>query len=428
MNLISGAVVTREQSLDALDILQEAICRTLSAVELPLQRLIAACDELSKRLDENTHLSALTALGMTHEKALAEFTQAKVMLSREYIEARLAREFGEIPGAVHEFVPYGQTGSVMQAWKPLGVLLHIAAGNVDALPLLSVIEGLLTGNINLLKLPGADDGLTVPLLQELIAIEPLIADYVYVFDFPSSDAESLKKLAQLSSAVIVWGGDAAITAVRQTVHPDTKIIEWGHKISFAYVSGNASDESLHGIAFNICDTDQLYCSACQGIYLDTNDMEEVYRFAERFLSILAETAARLKRALSPSLQAQKTLELYTEELESQSAAKRVFRTPHCSVIAYPDNRLEPSYMYRNCWVKPLPHAQIIPTLLPYKNRLQTVALVCDEAVRSQLENSLLKTGIVRITSGRDMSEAYCGLPHDGEYPLLRYMKRVSIDR
>ena len=427
MNLISGIEVTREQSLGAIDGLHDLVCRTLAAGELPLQRVITACDELSGRLGEANCLPALLGLGLSRQKALGELAQARTMLSRLYIEARLMREFHEMPGTVSEFVPYGQSEHVMQIWKPLGVLLHIAAGNVDALPLLSVIEGLLTGNINLLKLPGMDDGLTVPLLCELIAIEPMIADYVVVFDFPSSDTDSLKKLARVANAVVVWGGDAAVTAVRQTAHPDTRIIEWGHKISFAYVSSDASEESLKGIAYNICDTDQRYCSACQGIYLDTDDTEEVARFAKRFTRILDKMAASMERPLSLPLQAQKTLELYTEELEAISAQKQIYRTPRCSVIAYPDSRLEPSYMFRNCWVKPLPRAQIIPALLPYKNRLQTAALVCGESERAQLENMLLKTGIVRLTSGRSMSAGYCGLPHDGDYPLPRYMKRVSID-
>ena len=428
MNLISGVVVNREESLAALDNLHESIGRTLSAGELSVQRVISACDALSGNLTEERCMPTLLALGMSRQRVLGELVQARTMLSREYTEARLTREFGEIPGAGHTFVPYGLTGRVTEMWRPLGVLLHISAGNVDALPFMSVIEGLLTGNINILKLPGVDDGLSVPLLRELIAIEPLIADYVYVFDYPSTDTELMGKLAQAASAIVVWGGDAAVSAVRQAAHPDTKIIEWGHKISFAYVSGSdVPEESLEGIAVHICETDQLYCNSCQGIYLDTENTDEVFRFAERFLGVLERVASAMPRALSVPVQAQKTLELYTEELESVSAPKKVFRTPGCSVIAYGDSRLQPSYMFRNCWVRPLPEARIITALLPCKNHLHTAALVCGEEDRARLQDTLLKAGIVRITSGRNMSKNYCGLPHDGEYALRRYMKRVSLE-
>ncbi len=235
-------------------------------------------------------------------------------------------------------------------------------------------------------------------------------------------------MADVANAIVVWGSDAAISAVRRMARPNTKIIEWGHKISFAYVSGeNIPDEALNGIAHNICETEQLYCSSCQGIYLDTDDMEEVFRFAERFLGILDSVAAAQTRELPTYLQAQKTLELTTEKLESISSGKRVYQTVNCSVIAGSDGQLELSYMFRNCWVKPLPKARLIPELLPYKNYLQTVALLCPEPRRAELTALLLSTGVVRLTDGRNMSQSYCEIPHDGEFALRRYMKRVSIE-
>ena len=52
--------------------------------------------------------------------------------------------------------------------------------------------------------------------------------------------------------------------------------------------------------------------------------------------------------------------------------------------------------------------------------------VADEE-KDALSELLLKTGVFRITDGRLMSREYCGMPHDGEYPLLRYVKRVSME-
>jgi acyl-CoA reductase-like NAD-dependent aldehyde dehydrogenase len=214
VNLISGAIMTHEQSLAALNRMSESICRTLSAGGLPVERVITACDALSKKLTQEACLPALLALGIPRERALREIAQAKAMLSREYIEARLLHEFGEIPGKKTEFVPFDKSARVVQVWKPLGVLFHIAAGNVDALPLLSVIEGLLTGNINLLKLPGNDDGLSTSLLRMLIEAEPRLAEYIYVFHLPSTDAESIKKMLAVSDAAAVWGSDFAVSGIR----------------------------------------------------------------------------------------------------------------------------------------------------------------------------------------------------------------------
>jgi len=404
--------------------LEERILRTLAGPALQPEQVIRACDALSQKLSEADYLPLLMAAGMPEAQARRELVEARLMLSRGYLEHRLALELGELPG---QFVPYGSSAAVRQEYRPLGVLLHIAAGNMDALPAFSVLEGLLTGNINLLKLPGSGDTLSTMILSELAQTEPLIADYALVFDVSSRDTESLTQLAALADAVVVWGRDEAVRAVRALAPPEIRIIEWGHKISFAYISGDAPDEALRGIAQNMCETDQTLCSSCQGVFVDSADYGDAVNFAERFFGILDEHAKANPRSSDPFLDAQKTLEMYTEELESYRAEKKVYRTERCGVIAYGDCPLTASYMFRHCWVKPLPRERLLPELSKYKNHLQTAALVCEESERSVLESLLLKTGVVRITSGTNMSRAYCGMPHDGEFALRRYVKIVSCE-
>ncbi len=417
----------REETPAALEALRESICQTLTRGPLPLERVLAACDALSRELTDAEYLPALLTLGLDEGKAREELQEARNMLRREYWETRLRHEFGALPVGEEHFVPLDASEPVTQCWQPLGVVLHIAAGNADALPAYSVLEGLMTGNINLLKLPGGDYGLSSALLGKLVAIDPLLADYVHVFDVPSQDMGTLKRLADLANAIVVWGGDAAVTAARQLARPDARLIEWGHRVSFAYVSGEVSDEALAGVAENICDTEQLYCSSCQGLYVDTDDGEELATFARRFLAVLDGVSRSRPRALPPGLQAQKTLELYTEELEAVAGGKQVLRTDRCSVTVYGDSQLSAAIGFRNCWVRPLPRARLLATLLPVANRLQSVALLCPASERQALEPLLLAAGAVRLSNGRNLSRTYCGQPHDGEYPLRRLMKRVSLE-
>ena len=60
---------------------------------------------------------------------------------------------------------------------------------------------------------------------------------MYVFDVPSTDLESLTVFARAADAVVVWGGDEAVRAARRLADPDTQVISWGHKLSFAYEQG-----------------------------------------------------------------------------------------------------------------------------------------------------------------------------------------------
>ena len=65
------------------------------------------------------------------------------------------------------------------------------------------MEGLLTGNVNLLKLPQADSGLSLEILQKLMELEPDIREFLYVFDTPSSDLGTLKRLADIADGIVV---------------------------------------------------------------------------------------------------------------------------------------------------------------------------------------------------------------------------------
>jgi hypothetical protein len=306
-------------------------------------------------------------------------------------------------------------------------LFHIAAGNVDGLPAYSVIEGLLAGNVNILKLPAADHGFTIELLSELIKVQPELAQYIYVFDTSSNDIPAMKAMAKCADAIVVWGGDAAVSSVRSLAAPNTKIIEWGHKISFAYVTEQGIDETaMIGLAHHILSTRQLLCSSCQGIFVDTANMSDIYNFCERFFAVLKKVSEEYPRP-GIGMQAQLSLLLYNAELEALEQPQRIYRGENCSLIASADKKLEVSFTNGNCWVKPLPRKYIISRLHRYKGYLQTAGLLCGPEERQALSELLLRAGITRVTGGSDMSRMLCGESHDGEYPLQRYTKIVEYD-
>jgi len=97
-----------------------------------------------------------------------------------------------------------------------------------------------------------------------------------------------------------------------------------------------------------------------------------------------------------------------------------------SVAAQNDSELELSYMFKNCWVKPLPAGDIVKQLKKYKGYLQTVGLMCKDN-RPTITDDLIRAGLVRITEPALMSKTVIGETHDGEYPLRRYSKIVEIN-
>ena len=402
----------------------EADCLTALAGEpITPELVVDACDSLARdiaggRFDHllKPFLEAFSIPRSQLEAALGLFT-------RESLQRKLRLELGEDPAA--EDLPHPGFAPIRRRRYPLGILLHIAAGNVDGLPAYSVVEGLLAGNINLLKLPSLDRGASLLLLHELGKREPRLRDFLYVFDVPSTDLASLSALAEIADGVVVWGGDEAVTAARRLAAPNTKLITWGHKLSFAYATTAATDGDLSALARHMCLTRQLLCSSCQGIFLDTEDRADVEALGRRFFAILREENRRHPPA-DISLRARAAIHLRTEALEAHESGRTVLQGGGVSVTVASDSRLELSWLGGNCWVKPLPRRRLLSALKGQKGYLQTAGLLCAPEEREELSALLARAGLVRITEAGEMSRTLPGEAHDGDYPLRAYSRIVEM--
>ena len=418
--------------------LEAYINRIRATKTLDRERVIRALDALGRRVAAGEFDARIAALA-AGEKAERYKALAVRSLSRANVEERVRRELCTSP----EPSPERGDSPLRVELRPLGTLFHIAAGNMDGLPALSVAEGLLTGNFNILKLPRADDGLTVEILSALCEEEPDIGDFAAVFDTPSSDADAMLKMASLADGIVFWGGQEAERAIRSMAPPGVKLIEWGHRLGFAYVSGDwrspSFREDLEGLAEHIASTGQLLCSSAQVVYLDTASMKETEDFAAYFLPMLEEAAARhpasdMGEAAIRSVRARVSrLEdavRRAEKGESDSPSADRIRQDGagCSVTVCRDSALELSPLYGSVLVKRLPEKHLLPVLRRSAGVLQTAGLICDPRDRERLTELLIRSGVNRVTKAAHMSETFPGEAHDGEYPLRRYVRAVNIER
>ena len=419
MILYHGNIMKNSRQDELIESLKDTVYAPIFSSEpLSASTVINACDKLARRVMNGDFDSVVKPFLSMFNVSGPQFRDMVGLFKKESLEYKLGIELCDDEKVID--------GKVLRKRYPLGVLLHIAAGNVDVLPAYSVIEGLLSGNINILKLPMGDSGLSVKLLHELIKIEPLLSDYIYVFDVPSTETDTLKKLADLSDGVVVWGGDAAVKAARNMVGVNTKIISWGHKLSFAYAEPDASDEQLRKLAQSVCDTNQLLCSSCQGIFVNTKSREEQKRFAVRFFEIL-KSVNKSSRPVDYGMKAKSAINLYNERLESLSTGNEVMYEDGVSVIIRDDQELELSYLYRNIWIKRL-DVNELSKLKKYKNHLQTASiLTSDPEKREEISNRLARIGVVRITSPGNMSRIISGEAHDGAYALREYSRIVETE-
>ena len=390
---------------------------TLSGPPLEADTVLDALEALGAELDSGA-LDGLIAR-YAPPGAREELARVRPQISRAALEQRLALELGGLAGPR----PFGRSEV-----RPLGVLLHIAPGNMAGLPAFTAVEGLLTGNINLVKLPRGDKGLTLAVFQKLTELEPRLAPYLYAFDLSSKYAGTIKALASLADGIVTWGGDGAVSAMRGLAPPGARLIEWGHRLSFAYLSGWEGMD-LSTLAEHIVRTGGLLCSSCQVVFLDTDLLSVAERFCKRFLPVLEKAAASHYKTPGQAAQAA----LYARETALEQMVDRAefddlnFPGQNCSLTLRRDMNLELSHLHGNVLVKRLPRQELIPILRRQRGRLQTAGLICPEPEREGLSALLARAGVNRITAPGRMSDAFPCEAHDGEYPLRRYVRVVDLE-
>ncbi|MGW7453980.1 acyl-CoA reductase [Streptomyces sp. NPDC054787] len=429
-----GAFVDDEEAGRRLAELPAAVEAALATV-LETETVLAACDALAGALIEPDHpVHARLAAHLPAGQDPAVLAELGALLGRRELTRKLRRELGgAAPGRLNRADP---RETVYEAWAPVGLVAHIAPGNAATVAPLSIVEGLLAGNVNILKTSGADTLLTQHLMAELAALDPsgALAARIVVLRFPSSRQEWLRLMCAPADAVAVWGGEGAVEGVAAHVPAGCRLVEWGHRISFAYLTGDAwSDASvLEALADDVCLHEQQACSSPQVVYLDTEDEGEVFAFAERFAAVLADRPAAVAAASGGEPDPAEAAELTTTELmarlEEHLGLTRVFAAADGSWRVMADTRspLTASPLHRSVWVKPLPRKQLIATLRPMRRYLQTAGLAGSRTDIAELSRTVLAAGVTRVTPVGAMLESYAGEPHDGVYALQRYSRRVAV--
>lgn len=402
--------------------------------KLPTVTLLEACERLAQRLVSGSlpHLKdSLAESGVTKARAAFVLERLAIHFRKRSLYRKLKCELGTTE-------PFGLRRPqlremIFESWAPVGVLVHIAPGNAATVAPLTVLEGLLAGNINLLKLSSREGPFAVELLKALVDqdLTGTLARYVYAFHLPSSQTETLQTLLGHADGVSAWGGEAAISAVRELAPSTARMVAWGHKLSFAYVTREKSAETatLAGLAKDICEVDQQACSSPQCIALDTESAEELKAFAVRLAGALTELSPTFP-AQVPGLTEQAERTTVTENVRAEEAEgeAEAIVAPDGSWRILVDYRsgLSPSPLYRTIWLVRLPRARLLEDIYPLRSYLQTVGLACTPKELPEISREILSAGATRITPVGAMTLGYTGEPHDGVYALPRYCRRVSL--
>lgn len=427
---MEGIIRGRKRELEkerCLDGVYESITGDLAAGAPDIRRVIGSLDKLGTYLMDHEEflIPELMELGFSRDEALQIKEESVPVLSAKELFKKIKRELGELPFEISRLSAREQE---FEGWMPVGVLGHVTSSNDAVLPFFSSVEGILTGNINVIKTASGAHKVAMKLVEKLCELDEALCPYFYVLPLSSKDEDLLSSMFALCNTIAVWGSDEATKGVRKLAPAGVRIVEWGNRISFAYFTRKGvSKERLKGLAEDVCVNDQQACSAPQLVFYETEDREELLGFAQEVMSVLQEVSDTYPlHPISQAEQAELTTQTRMCYLDEMMGEGKLLEGKDCRIFVQYDHELSASPLYRTLIVKAIKREELIPALRPFRSYLQSVGLGCGREEIVPLTNLMMAGGVNRITEPGLMMAGYTGEPHDGGYALPHYLKRVSL--
>ena len=352
-------------------------------------------------------------------------------LSIDELRKKLKRELG----SEHPFELKRQDARVghFEAWYPLGTLVHVTPNNSPLLSVLGVIEGLLSGNVNLLKLARKDSEFAAIFFEEFCKFDTTetLKNYIFIAKISSREKSYLKRFLGVADVISAWGGEESVQSIREMAPRGVRIVEWGHKISFSYITQKkkSDPEVLKKLAYEICLNEQMACSSPQCVFIEDADFEDLKKTALLLSQSLSVVSPTMKR-VNPGMQEMAELTVTKEQvrLRSVKGGSLLVESPLKDWRIYVEDTpvLNSSPLFRTIWLKPMPREKMITHLRPLKTYLQTAGIAADAIEVESLTRDLFMSGVQRIRAIGEMTDSYIGEPHDGVYALERYCQRINF--
>ncbi len=347
----------------------------------------------------------------------------------------VAEDFAN-PKMLDEFQPCPKGGWAKAVGPDL--LLHVWAGNVPALPLWSLVSGLLVKAGTVGKVASAEPVFASVMARLLVEVEPRWADCLAVVWWQGGDlAQERVALAQ-ADVVLAYGGNDSLSALQQQVPVTTRFLPHGHKLSFGMVAASAlsirkGQAVVQQAALDVMRYEQSGCYSPQVFYVAKGGRISPLEFAQRLLAELQALQPRFPRR-NLSLEEAAAVATWRDSQTVLSLAhpeQTVLGSPEdAACVVYCDHAmaLQPTALMRSVWVVAVNHLGDVPALLKDARQvLQTAGLAASPEELMPLAQALGDAGVTRICAIGAMTSPEAGWHHDGRFSLLDLVRMVDIE-
>ncbi len=388
--------------------------------------------DLYKDVVERMH----TQLGWSKEMVMEGLSTISEILTQKNLEARLEADIDNI-GYLDEF-SYNKAFKGMVKAEPFGVVSHVSAGNVFVGAVDTLVQGLITKNVNILKMSSADPLFPLIFAEVLKSVDYLgiLASSFSLVPFKGGDKEVEAVVKNESDVLVVYGGEDTVKAYRDGTGFHTKIIEYGPKYSLSIMSAESLEQNdmeriAHDMARDFTMWEQSACSSPHAVFIDSEDTAS--KFAQALKKGLEYWAKKIPHSAIPDNEAVEILR--TRELARVDQALGEAEL----IIPAIDNQDWTIIFQKHCEFKVSPHHRTayvivspdhdtatIDALKSYGKFIQSIALLMPAKEKLKIADKLVNMGADRITEIGMMARRKHGTPHDGTRGTSELVRWVSV--
>ena len=420
----------RQASRDHLKTL--TVSQIVAIVDQAISRLFDPADPYRQQADQL--LPIIT--GYDAEMVRLGLTAFLKTFRAPQLQRFIAEDFAN-PKVLDEFQPRPKGGAA-KAFGP-DLLVHSWAGNVPALPLWSLVCGLLVKAGNIGKLPSAEPLFAGLFARLLVEVHPPLADCLAVVWWKGGDEGQAAALFGEADTVLAYGDNDSLEQIRRQLPITTRFLQHGHKLGFGLIGRAALDArraptTARLAALDVVRYDQQGCYSPHVFYVERGGKVSPREFAQYLASELANLEQRFpRRPLAFEDAAGVAAWRQAGELRSLGGggADLIGAAGAAWGVAYADTpqTLAPTALHRSIQVIAVETLdQVIAQVGAQRPFLQTAALAAAPAELFRLAELLGRAGVTRIAAIGSMTAPEAGWHHDGRFNLLDLVRMVEIEQ
>jgi long-chain-fatty-acyl-CoA reductase len=359
-------------------------------------------------------------LGYSEREATVEADWLALTLCSHFrMHSLLEAELGD-RYALDRWVPHYE--SEVRAW-PRGRVLHYLAGNLPVVAITSILRGILTKNVNIVKVPSGDPITSLALAASFADVDPdhPVSRSLSILWWESGKSQAGLEITRGVDTVVAWGGEDAMRWVASAAGPETDVTWFGPRRSMALIDAtDDAREAARRLAHDVAFYQQRACFNVHQAFV----VGDVPNFSKLVGEQLAAYADLLPTS-SPTI----------DEAAAQSMALLEARFAGVTVREPPGDRewaiveaahadsMAPHPLGRTLYLSEQASVSELPEL---GERVQTVALYPFDRA-SAVRDTLARTGVHRVVELGMTNLFRVGSTHDSVYPLTRLVRIVSCD-